>query len=141
MFVGEFDRSVDGNGRITLPAEFREQLGSHCYLTAHPDGFVSVTTVEAFDAKAAELLDKASRGEVTEAAVRKMGKGSNLVSVDKQGRITLDEPNRIHAGIETGGQAKLVGALDRLEIWRPSRYDTISDEDDVTEPDRVWNDT
>ena len=141
MFVGEFDRSVDGAGRVALPAEFRERLGTSCYLTAHPLGYVSVTTVADFDRKAAELLEKFSRGEVTGAAVRKMGRDSNLVSVDKQSRITLDEPNRAHAGIETGGQAKLVGALDRLEIWRPSRYDTISDEDDVTEPNRVWNDT
>ncbi len=140
MFVGEFDRSVDGNGRITLPAEFREQLGSHCYLTAHPNGFVSVTTVEAFDAKAAELLDKASRGEVTEAAVRKMGRNSTIVAVDKQNRITLDETTRRRAGIETGGQAVLIGALDRLEIWRPSRFSTIAGEDDITEPDRVWID-
>ena len=141
MFVGEFDRSVDGAGRVALPAEFRERLGTSCYLTAHPKGYVSVSTVADFDRKAADLLEKFGRGEVTEAAVRKMGKNSTLVSVDKQGRITLDEPNRVHAGIETGGQAKLVGALDRLEIWRPNRYHTISDEDDVTEPNRVWNDT
>ena len=35
----------------------------------------------------------------------------------------------------------LIGALDRLEIWRPSRFVTITDEDDVTEPDRVWVDS
>jgi MraZ protein len=140
VFVGEFDRSVDGNGRIALPAEFRDQLVPNCYLTAHPKGFVSVSTVESFDAKAAELLEKASRGEITDAAVRKMGRNSTIVAVDKQGRVTLDEATRRRAGIEAGGQAVLVGALDRLEIWRPSRFTTIAGEDDITEPDRVWID-
>ena len=141
MFVGEFDRSVDGAGRVALPAEFRERLGTSCYLTADPKGYVSVSTIADFDRKATELLEKFSRGEVSDAAVRKMGTKSNLVSIDKQGRITLDDATRRHAGIESGGTAMLVGALDRLEIWRPSRYETVSDEDDVTEPDRVWNDT
>lgn len=141
MFVGEFDRSVDGNGRLALPAEFRAELGTSCYLTGHPKGFVSVSTVDSFERKAAEMLDKAARGEVTEAAVRKVGRNSSIVSIDKQGRITLDESSRQRAGIETGSQVILVGALDRLEIWRPSRFGTVVDEDDVTEPDRVWVDT
>jgi MraZ protein len=141
VFVGEFDRSVDNAGRVALPAEFRDRLGSSCYLTASPKGYVSVTTVDDFDRNANEMLDKYRRGEATEAAVRKMGKLSNLVSIDKQGRITLDEATRRHAGIEPGTGAMLVGALDRLEIWRPSRYTTISNEDDVTEPNRVWDDT
>ena len=140
MFVGEFDRSVDGNGRVTLPAEFRDKLGSNCYLTGHPKGFVSVSTVEDFERKAAEMLDKAARGEVSEAAVRKMGRNSSIVAIDKSSRITLDEATRQRAGIEPSSQVILVGALDRLEIWRPSRFDTVTDEDDVTEPDRVWID-
>lgn len=138
MFVGEFDRSVDGNGRITLPAEYRDRLGSNCYLTAESTGCVSVTTIDDFDRNAAEMLEKANRGEVSMAAIRKTARSSSLVSIDKGGRITLDETMRSRAGIEAGGQAMLVGAFDRLEIWRPSRFETIVSEDDVTEPDRVW---
>ena len=141
MFVGEFDRSIDGNGRVALPAEFRDKLGASCYLTGHPKGYVSISTVDDFERKAAEALDKFGRGEVSEAAVRKMGRNSMIVSVDKQGRITLDEATRRQAGIEAGTHVVLIGALDRLEIWRPSRFVTITDEDDVTEPDRVWVDT
>lgn len=140
MFVGEFERSVDGNGRVALPAEFRDALGSSCYLTGHPKGYVSITTVDDFERKASETLEKFGRGEVTEAAIRKMGRNSTIVAVDKQGRITLDEASRRQAGIDAGGRVILVGALDRLEIWRPSRFVTVTDEDDVTEPDRVWVD-
>ncbi len=138
MFVGEFDRSVDGNGRITLPAEFRADLGSTCYLTAHPEGFVSISTVAEFERTAQEMLDKASSGELTRAAIRKMGRKSTLVSIDKQSRITLDEATRQRAGIEAGGNVVLLGALNQLEIWRPSRFATIAGEDDVVEPDRIW---
>lgn len=140
MFVGEFDRSVDGNGRITLPAEYRDRLGSNCYLTAESQGCVSVSTVDDFDRKGAELLEKAQRGETSVATIRKIARSSSLVSIDKGGRITLDEAMRRRAGIDAGGQAVLVGNLDCLEIWRPSRFATIAGEDDVAEPDRVWID-
>jgi DNA-binding transcriptional regulator/RsmH inhibitor MraZ len=86
------------------------------------------------------MLEKASRGEIGEAAIRKIARSSSLVAIDKGGRITLDETTRARAGIEAGGQAILVGNFDRLEIWRPSRAATIAGEDDVAEPDRVWID-
>ena len=34
----------------------------------------------------------------------------------------------------------IAGALDCLQIWRPSRYRTMRGEDDVTQPARVWID-
>ena len=50
MFVGEYDRSVDGNGRLALPADFRDDLGTKCYVRYHPDGFVSITSIAQFEA-------------------------------------------------------------------------------------------
>lgn len=138
MFVGEYDRSVDGNGRLALPSTFRDILGDRCYVTTDPGGFVAITTVVNFEADAATLLDDVRNGLRPESALRHFGVNSSIAAIDKQGRITLDEASRRHAGIRPGSQAMLAGAISKLEIWRPSRYATIRGEDAVVEPSRVW---
>lgn len=140
MFVGEYDRSVDGNGRLALPADFRDLLGSRCYVTSDPEGFVKITTEANFESEAAHLKEQVRAGERPASALRAFGVQSSVVSIDKQGRITLDEGTRRHAGLTPGGQAVIAGAIDNLEVWRPSRYRQIRGEDQVVEPTRVWND-
>lgn len=140
MFVGEYDRSVDGNGRLALPSTFRDDLGDRCFVTRHPVGYLAVTSEPAFAADAQEVLDKVRRGELPDSATRDFGVNSSLLSIDKQGRITLDEESRRHAGLAAGGQVVIAGALSCLQIWRTSRFATIRNEDGVTQPVRVWND-
>ncbi len=140
MFVGEYDRSVDGNGRVALPSTFRDELGDRCYVTTDPGGFVAITTVENFESDAATLLEEVRNGLRPESALRNFGVNSSIVAIDKQGRITLDEATRDHAGIRPGAQAILAGALSKLEVWRPSRYGTVRGEDAVIQPPRVWAD-
>ena len=140
VFVGAYDRSVDGNGRLALPATFRDLLGDRCYVTTDPDGFVAITTVDNFESAAANLLDEVRNGLKPEAALRDFGVNSSVVSIDKQGRITLDEATRSHGGIRAGASVVLAGAIKQLEVWRPSRYATVRGEDAVVQPARVWLD-
>ena len=140
MFVGEYDRSVDGNGRLALPADFRDDLGAKCYLRSHPDGYVSITTIAQFEAEAALLEARVQAGDAPESALRAFGVSSSVAAIDKQGRITLDEELRLHAGIPVGSQVVIAGALSTLQIWRPSRYRTIRGEDGDTQPPRRWDD-
>lgn len=140
MFVGEYDRSVDGNGRLALPSTFRETLGDRCYVTRHHDGYLAVTTVAEFEAAAATIADKIDRGELPASAARDFGVSSMVLSIDKQGRITLDDESRRHAGLRNGGSVTIAGAIRHLQIWRPSRFRTIRSEDGVQQPARVWID-
>ena len=138
MFVGEFDRSVDGAGRLALPAEFRGDLGTRCYVTCDPDGFVKITTEENFRAAADFLREQVRSGLQPASALRAFGTRTQIASIDKQGRITLDEGIRHHAGLKN--QAVIAGAIDHLEIWRPSRFRRVGSEHEVAVPSRVWND-
>lgn len=138
MFVGEFDRSVDGAGRLALPADFRDDLGATCYLTCHPDGFVKITTAENFRAEADFLREQVRAGAEPPSALRAFGTRTQKASIDKQGRITLDEATRTHAGLRN--QAVIAGAIDHLEVWRPSRYRQVDTEHAVIAPSRVWVD-
>ena len=57
MFVGEYDRSVDGNGRVALPSAFRDELGERCYVSRAPNGCLTVTSVDEFRSGAQRVLD------------------------------------------------------------------------------------
>ncbi len=140
VFVGEYDRSVDGNGRLALPADFRELLGDRCYVTCDPEGFVRVTSQANFESEAGHLKELVRAGVRPMSALRSFGVQSFVASIDKQGRITLDESSRRHAGLASGGQAIIAGAIDNLEIWRPSRYRQVRGEDGVIQPSRIWQD-
>jgi MraZ protein len=140
VFVGEYDRSVDGNGRLALPSAFRDALGERCYVTRSPQGCLAVTSVDEFGLDAQLVLDQIRSGERPESAARDFAVNSSLLAIDKQGRITLDEESRRHAGLNSGGPVVIAGALKNLEIWRPSRYRTVRVEDDVSQPARAWID-
>jgi MraZ protein len=138
VFVGQYDRSVDGAGRLALPADFRADLGTKCYVTCDPVGFVQITTEENFRAEADFLREQVRAGIEPPSALRAFGTRTQIASIDKQGRITLDESTRAHAGLK--GQAIIAGAIDHLEIWRPSRFGQMGTEHAVVSPPRVWND-
>ncbi len=140
MFVGEYDRSVDGNGRLALPSTFRDDLGDRCYATREPSGCVAITSLETFDHEARHVMEQVRSGELPQSALRDFGVTSTVVAIDKQGRITLDDDLRRHAGVEAGAQVVIAGALSSLQIWRPSRYRTVRGEDGVSQPPRVWID-
>jgi MraZ protein len=53
--------------------------------------------------------------------LRRLTSQAESLPCDKQGRITLSEDLRRHAGIEK--EALLVGVLNRFEIWSPARFD------------------
>lgn len=138
MFVGEFDRSVDGAGRLALPADFRDDLGTRCYVTCDPDGFVKISTEAKFGEAADFLREQVRAGLKPASALRAFGTTTQIASIDKQGRITLDEATRKHAGLKN--QAVIAGAIDHLEIWRPSRLRQVGTEHEVVSPSRVWID-
>ena len=138
VFVGEFDRSVDGAGRLALPADFRDDLGSKCYVTCDPGGFVKFTTEENFRIEADFLREQVRSGAKPASALRAFGTQTQIASIDKQGRITLDESTRKHAGLKN--QAVIAGAIDYLEVWRPSRFGQVGTEHEVLAPSRIWND-
>jgi MraZ protein len=122
VFVGVYERQLDERGRVALPSSYRADLGDHCYLVFGDDGCVSVRSVASFDEQAAELLDKVKRGEISRNRLRAFASSATQATIDKQGRITLEARLREHAGIEPQAAVVVLGYLDQIEIWEPTRY-------------------
>lgn len=128
MFVGAHERQLDPKGRLALPAPYRPRLEPRCYLAFGRDKCVDVLTSDAFEALAAEMLAKVSRGEIDRNEMRALASNTVEVVVDAQGRVNIEEKFRTYAGLTLGSKVVVTGAFDRVEIWNPERQDRIAAE-------------
>ncbi|HUF97867.1 MAG TPA: hypothetical protein VMM60_07030 [Ilumatobacter sp.] len=140
--MGDFERSVDANGRLTLPSIFRDKLDdTACYLTRDLRGCLLITPRADFDEQSRVIIDKVNRGELPITAKPAMGGMTMVINVDRQGRFTIDEANRKHAGIRNGSSVRMIGALNTIEMWRESRYTVIEGEKAPDQRARQWDDS
>ena len=128
LFVGAFERQLDDKGRLALPATFRNRLGEHCYLAKGQDKCVTVVPSETFEAEAADLAARVRNGEVPRNQLRALASSAILVSLDKQGRVNIDEQLREYAGLLAGEAVTVAGSFDRLELWAPERFSAVNDD-------------
>ena len=133
MFVGAHERQLDDKGRVALPATYRAHLGEHCYLVKGTDKCVEVIPSEAFEQFGRELIAKVDRGELSLNRQRAMASSAVLVTLDRQGRVNVDEKLRAYADIALESPVVVAGNLVKLEIWSPERYARIDAEgtDDI----------
>ena len=123
MFVGVYERQLDERGRVALPTPFRSTIGEQCYLTFGDDACVRIMSADVFQDEAREMIEAVKAGTVSRAKQRAFSSSVVVAGIDKQGRILVDARLRDHASIDLQGPVKVLGALDRIEIWEPSRYD------------------
>ena len=127
MFVGTFEHTLDGKGRIVLPATFRNELAGRGIVSQY-ENCLGVWTVEGFGEVARRLQDKVREGLTTHNAVRAFAANAVQVEPDTQGRILLPPRLREYAALDK--DAVIIGAIDRIEIWNAERWQVVSSEAD-----------
>ena len=124
MFMGEYLHAIDDKGRITIPAKFREELGERFLVTKGLDNCLFVFPQPEwlnFEVKLKTL--PISRPQARE-FVRFFYAGAAECDIDKQGRILLPTPLKLHACLEK--DAVVVGVMNRVEIWSQGLWETYS---------------
>ena len=129
-FLGIFEATVQRDGRIILPATFRQSLPSEAEgstLVALPgaDRCIALYPSRAFKA----WLDEAGR-DAADASCRRslrwaMAK-AEFVTCDRHGRFRLPDALMSLADIERGAEETrrvlFIGAVDHLEVWERDRW-------------------
>ena len=128
LFVGAFERQLDDKGRLAVPATFRDRLGEHCYLAKGEDKCVTVVPSATFEAEAEAMALRVRLGEVSRNQLRALASSAILVSLDKQGRVNVDEQLREYADLALGEAVTVAGSFDRLELWSPHRFSLVNDD-------------
>lgn len=121
VFVGSFRHAVDSKKRVAVPAKWRAAASGtrEFYVLPDPQNCLFVLP-ESEMGKLAERASEISIGEYERRDVlRLIASQAHASPCDKQGRITLTEDLLRYAGI--GGEAVLVGAISKFEIWSPDR--------------------
>ena len=126
MFVGVHERQLDDKGRLALPSAFRSLLDDACYLVYGDDRCVDVFPRSDFERMAATVIEQVRTGEMTKARQRALAHSASLVTLDKQGRVTIDEKLRTYARLEPGSRVVVSGNLDRAEVWCEDLYERVA---------------
>ncbi len=128
-FMGEYNHTVDTKGRLIIPTDFREGLGSKFVVTKGFDGCLFAYPQDAWEKfeeklEALPLVRKEAR-----TLVRFFVSGARTCELDKQGRILVPSVLRDFAGLEK--DVVLAGATNRVEIWSKPRWTQVSAVDDM----------
>jgi transcriptional regulator MraZ len=128
VFLGEFQHSIDTKGRVAIPARFRSKIERGAVLTRGVESCLYVYPLETWEQKARELdaaiLDPRQRRMVE----RRFFGMAFECELDAQGRIVVPARYRQYAGLN--GEAVVLGARDRFEIWSPAEWERYNDEMD-----------
>jgi MraZ protein len=126
VFTGEFRHTIDGKGRIAVPARFRAELAAGATVCRWLENCVAIFP----KAQWQQLADAASAERYADAGARAFTRflfsGAFEVELDGQGRLVLPASLRQFGGLKS--DAVVVGAADHIELWEPARWDGISAE-------------
>ena len=121
-FSGSFDHSLDGKGRVIIPASFREALGDDFTITINPNKTaVAIYPKAMWDQQLERLshinpMDKV--GIKYERYVMSVSFSGN--SMDAQGRVLI--PAKLRAKIGLTRDIVFVGLNQTIEIWDAETY-------------------
>jgi MraZ protein len=115
MFIGQHSLPIDDKGRMTLPASFRDLLGTGAVITQGFERNLMVMPRPVF-AGLGYRTGSLNLADPTARLLRRMLLGSAFeCALDVSGRLPLPEGLRGFAGVK--GQVVLVGQGDYFEIW------------------------
>ena len=120
VFQGASQLTLDGKGRLSMPARHRDALAAGCEgrltLTRHPDGCVLVYPRPTWEARRQQIaqLPFAAR------ALQRLLLGSAVdIELDSAGRILVSAELRDAAGLER--DVMLLGMGAHFELWDVAR--------------------
>ncbi len=124
-FVSHYILRLDAKGRISVPAPFRAVLAR--------DGFPGLYCYPALDRPAIEAGGRALLAEIEQLIARfapfseereqfatALYGTSETLKMDGEGRVTLSDALKDHAGIMAA--AAVVGLGHKFQIWAPDRF-------------------
>ena len=130
-FLGSYLFQMDEKGRVALPAAFRRGANAQSGTKESPEQrFVliqayapSLALYPEWEWAGVEERLRELMAHQPDARMYVLQVMSNAVEVtpDSQGRILI--PARLKEAAELEGQVLVVGAIDKVEIWNPKRFE------------------
>ena len=129
MFVGTYEHSLDGKGRVVLPSKFRNRLAQASYLAPH-QGCVALWPADEFADMVARVRDRVRAGGESAEVLRGVSAYAEEVTPDAQGRILV--PQHLRDFGDLGSEVVVTGAFDHIELWNVERWAALRPDLDET---------
>ena len=125
-FLGSYLHKIDEKGRLGLPAQFRRESGEQTLVLVHVfPNCLTLYTETAWAEDVDPKLRVAMRGSPADRAwALRVTANAVEVDLDKQGRILV--PQRMQDAVGLKGPTLVVGALNKIELWDPDRFEAAT---------------
>lgn len=138
MFRGSSFHTIDGKGRIIVPARFRDQIkgsGQNALMVSRMDRCLVCYTFDEWNKIENRILALAEKSHSMRRFRRVFIGGAHECVCDKQDRILIPPALRQYAHLEK--DIVIVGVLDHLEIWSRDNWEqeNLDLEKDIQEED------
>jgi len=137
MFRGNYPATVDGKGRLKIPAAIKAILddihANDFYVTSHDGQSVRIYPFQEW----LKLEDKLKQQPSMNRSVKKFLDRTNYYGQaarsDSQGRILI--PSLLRESAAMQGEVAVLGYLNYLEVWNNQRYREYLEKDPFTDDD------
>lgn len=120
MFLGQYEHTIDEKGRITIPSEYREELGESVHLTLGLDGNLQAFPSDLFN----QIYLKVGGINYLDINSRKLRRllfsNAKGLEFDGAGRILI--PAFLRKLAELKDIAIIAGNGDYFELWSPEKW-------------------
>jgi MraZ protein len=124
MFLGEYEHTLDGKGRLAIPARFRAQMGRGAVLSKGMGSCLSLYTLEHWEQKSDELVAGMTGDELRDFE-RRVYPSACEVELDGQGRVIVPAKLRAYAKLELN--VTIAGVRDHIEIWDQATWNAYQE--------------
>lgn len=127
MFQGATQFNLDGKGRLTIPARYRDMLLAHCVgqlvLTADADGCLLLYPQPEWQPISEKLMQLSSFNPRIRALQRFLVGYAEDVVMDASGRVLVSATLRDYAKLDK--RVMLVGQGNKFELWDETRWQAL----------------
>jgi MraZ protein len=129
-FKGQAAYSVDGKGRVAIPAKMRAALSPEAKgtftMTRGFERCIFLYPLDGWERMESDIAGLNMYSRQSRDFVRTILMWADEVALDAQGRVTLTRPLMDFAGIRD--RALIIGALNHVEIWDPDAFSRYLEE-------------
>jgi MraZ protein len=112
---------MDPQGRVAIPARFRELYRGVVYLTKGLDPCVWAFSIQSWDAWSGSIAAMSPANRRARVLRRMVFGGAFDLTLDRQGRVLMPPPLRRYANLTD--EVVLIGAGNFLEMWDRRRWE------------------
>lgn len=119
MLIGKYYHHLEANGRLSLPAKFRE-VNKEWIVTRGLDGCLFLLQESNFKKELEKIAQSTFTKKANRDLLRLMTNEAKELTADENGRVNL--PNYLIEFAKLKKSVVIVGSLDHLEIWDQDKY-------------------